>query len=125
MEFKGIIIEESLENKNILKKLNIVKTNVEQVTEEDNTPWISKWTMHTFLVNEDDAMKVAEEIALSIDSKHQNSWYCDFSNKEYHFIIFKKKIFVVNKEMPEEYRDVIRYGEKLGIPEKQLDFNKS
>lgn len=122
MDFKGIIIEESLEKKDILKKLNIVKTEVSKVEEGDSTPWLKKWTLHTIIVKEDDAMMTAEEIARAIDSKHANSWYVDFKNKEYHFIIFKKKIFVVNLERKEEYRDVIKYGLKLGIPEKQLNF---
>lgn len=123
MDFKGIIIEESLEKKDILKKLNIVKTDFSKVKEEDNTPWLKKWTLHTIVVKEDDAMRIAEEIAIAIDSKHANSWYVDFRNSEYHFIIFKKKIFVVDLNRKEEYRDVIKYGLKLGIPEKQLDFH--
>lgn len=122
MDFKGIVIEESLEKKDILKKLNIVKTEVFKTDSESNTPWLKKWTLHTIIVKEDDAMRIAEEIAISMDSKHANSWYVDFRNKEYHFIIFKKKIFVVNLERKEEYRDVIKYGLKIGIPEKQLDF---
>ncbi len=36
--FVGIIIEESLENKGILKRVKIAKTEVEQATEEHKTP---------------------------------------------------------------------------------------
>jgi len=122
MNFKGIIIEESLEDKNILKNLNILKTETEKVSSEDNTPWLKKWTLHTIEVGEDKAMDIAERIARAIDGKHANSWYVDYKNEEYHFIIFKKKIFVVDRSKKEEYDEVKKYGLKLGIPDEQLDF---
>ena len=37
--FNGVIIEESLENKDVLQKVKIIKTKVEEVTEEHKTPW--------------------------------------------------------------------------------------
>ncbi|MBS3079477.1 hypothetical protein J4218_05105 [Candidatus Pacearchaeota archaeon] len=122
MDFRGIIIEESLEDKRILKNLNIFRTQVEKVTSEHNTPWLKKWTLHSIDVKEDRAMETAERIAMAIDSKHQNSWYVDYRNSEYHFIIFKKKIFVVDLSKKEEYNDVKKYAFKLGILEEQLDF---
>ena len=36
--FNGVIIEESLEKKGVLKMVKIIKTKVEQVTEEHKTP---------------------------------------------------------------------------------------
>ncbi len=47
MDFKGVIIEESLENKQVLKKTKITETEVEAVTEKHKTPWIKQWTLHT------------------------------------------------------------------------------
>jgi hypothetical protein len=125
MNFKGIIIEESLENKNILKDslIRILKTEVEKVSSEYDTPWLKKWTMHTVEVREDRAMDIAEKIAKSLDKEH--SWYVDFRNDEYHFIIFKDKIFCVKMENKKEYEDVKKYGRKIGIPEHQLDFDKN
>lgn len=126
MNFKGIIIEESLGNKSILKDslIRILKTEVEKVTSENNTPWLAKWTMHTVEVREDRALDIAEKIANSIDAKHAKSWYVDFRNNEYHFIIFKDKIFCVKLETPREYEAVKKYARKLGIPEHQLNFDK-
>lgn len=37
--YKGIIIEESLQNKDILKDVRIVSTKVEKVTEKHTTPF--------------------------------------------------------------------------------------
>jgi hypothetical protein len=40
--YQGVIIEESLENKEVLKKVKIVSTKVEKVTNEHQTPWLSR-----------------------------------------------------------------------------------
>jgi len=120
MNFKGVVIEESLEDKKILKNLNILKTNVEKVTERHKTPWLRKWTLHTIEVSEDKAMGLAESIALSLEKNHP--WYADYKTEEYHFIIFKKKIFVVNRKRKDEYEEVKKYGVSIGIPDYQLNF---
>jgi len=73
--FKGVIIEESLENKDILEKVKIVKTEIEQVTGEHKTPWIKQWTLHTIEISEIQTDKIAEEISRSLDSEHD--WYAD------------------------------------------------
>jgi len=38
--YTGIIIEESLEDKSILKKIKIVKTKIELVNKNHKTPWV-------------------------------------------------------------------------------------
>jgi len=122
MVFHGIIIEESLEDKSILKDLKILKTKVEKVTSEHRTPWLSKWTIHTIEIGDKSAMKIAGKISAALSKKHP--WYCDYKDDEYHFIIFSKHLFCVKKENTYEYEDVKKYGRKLGIPEHQLDFDK-
>ena len=39
--FNGVIIEESLENKDVLQKVKILKTDVEPITEKHKTPGLS------------------------------------------------------------------------------------
>jgi len=120
MVYKGIIIEESLSDKSILGKIKIIKTEVEKVTFEHKTPWLTKWTMHTFEVSEKEGEKVAELISNALESKHE--WYADFKNSKWHFIIFRNKVFKVNRSQKAEYDLVKKYGIGLGIPEYQLDF---
>ena len=62
--FTGVIIEESLENKDVLQKLKIIKTKVEEVTEEHKTPWVKQWTLHTveILENQADAIVCCPEL---------------------------------------------------------------
>ena len=121
--YNGVIIEESLENKEVLKEVKILKTEVEPVTEEHKTPWLQQWTLHTVEIPEYKAQIIAEKISRTLDSEHMSSWYSDFKNNETHFIIFRDKIFHVNRENKEEHNEVVKYGVSLGIPAHQLDFS--
>ncbi len=113
--FKGVIIEESLENKDVLRKVKIIKTKVEEVTEGHQTPWVKQWTLHTVEAPEDQADKIAEDLSNLLDSEHD--WYADFKNNEFHYIIFRNKVFRVDCSKQEQYQDVIKHGVSLGIPD--------
>jgi len=119
--YRGVIIEESLENKEVLKKMQILETKVSVVTEKHKTPWVKQWTLHTVLIPKDEAEKIAEEISMSLDKKH--SWYADYRNKNNHYIIYRNKIFCINRSSIEEYNKAKEYGITLGIPEYQVDFH--
>ena len=119
--FKGVIIEESLENKDVLKKIRIIHTEIEQVTNDHKTPWISQWTMHHINIPAKDADSVAKEISDALDSKH--NWYADFKNEKNHYIIFKNKVFFIDRTSKEQYDEAKKYGISLGIPEYQVDFH--
>ena len=118
--YKGVIIEESLTNKNILKKIKIVSTKVEKVTGEHQTPWFSQWTLYTIELPESEAKTIAKEISQSLDNEH--SWYADFKNNTYHYIIFRNKIFYIDRINKEQYDEAKRYGISLGIPDYQVAF---
>ncbi|MBI2613367.1 MAG: hypothetical protein HYW62_01185 [Candidatus Levybacteria bacterium] len=122
MIYKGVIIEESLSNTPILKDVSILETKVETVTPEHQTPWLKQWTLHTVEVPEDKAEDIAEKLSKSLDYSHNSSWYADFKNDEYHFIIFKDKIFKVGLDDAEGFKEEKQYGISLGIPEYQVDF---
>ncbi len=119
--FNGVIIEESLVNKDVLGKVKIIKTNVEQVTKEHKTPWIQQWTLHTVEILENQADNIAEEVSKALDTAHD--WYADFKNNNFHYIIFRNKVFKVDRSKPEQYDNVTKYGISLGIPDYQLDFS--
>lgn len=122
--FSGVIIEESLENKEILKKVKITsKKKIGLVAEKHKTPWLSRWTLLTIEVPENKAREIAEEISKSLDRNHSGSWYADFKNNTHHYIIFRDKIFCVDRKNQEQYDGVKHYGASLGIPKYQLDFH--
>ena len=120
MDYEGVIIEESLEDNNILKNVKILETKVEKVVEEHKTPWIKKWTLHTVEIPENQVSSVAEKISKALDSKHD--WYADFKNDTHHYIIFRDKVFYIDRKSKEQYNEAKRYGISLGIPEYQVDF---
>jgi len=73
-------------------------------------------------VPEEKADKLAQTISKSLDIKHKHSWYADFKNEIFHYIIFPNKIFKVDLKNPVLYKDAREYGISIGIPEYQVDF---
>ena len=120
MDYKGVIIKESLENKDILKDVKILETRVEEVTEKHKTPWIKQWTLYTVEISENQSREVAEKISKTLDSEH--NWYADFKNDTHHYIIFRDKVFYIDRKSKEQYDEAKHYGISLGIPEHQVDF---
>lgn len=120
MNYKGVIIEESLENRDILKDVAILSTKVEEVTERHKTPWLKQWTLHTVEVPESKGKEIAKELRQALDSEH--AWYADFKNEKFHYVIFRNKVFKVDLQNP-KYREAMEYGVSLGIPWYQLDFS--
>lgn len=119
MNYKGVIIEESLEDKTILEEIKIVSTKVEDVTPRHKTPWLKKWTLHAVEIPEEKADRFAHELSDNLDRKH-SSWYADYKNDKYHYIVYAEKIFKVDLLNPALYKDAKNYGLKIGIPEYQL-----
>lgn len=122
--FKGTIIEESLENKSVLNKVKILSTKVENVMERHKTPWIKQWTLHKVEIDPNQASDIAEMISKSLDKDHTHSWYADFKNDNIHYIIYRDKVFRVNRSKQKEYAEPTKYGLALGIPDYQIDFEK-
>lgn len=119
--YRGVIIEESLENTEVLKKVQILETKISVVTEKHKTPWIKQWTSHTVLIPENEAENIAKELSVSLDTEH--NWYADYRSKTHHYIIFRDKVFYINRNRIEEYNKAKEYGISLGIPEYQVDFH--
>jgi hypothetical protein len=78
MNFTGVIIEESLHNKDVLKNIKIVSTTVEKVVTKHETPWLEKWTLHMVEIPENEADQITNELAKSFDIEHIGNWYTDF-----------------------------------------------
>ncbi len=121
MNYRGIIIEESLGDKSVLDKVKILSTKIEKVTQKHKTPWVKHWTMHTVEISEKKADQIAEILSWSFDPTHPQ-WYADFKNDQYHFIVYNGQIFKVDLSDPGEYKDARDYGIAIGIPEYQVDF---
>lgn len=118
--FTGVIIEESLGDKSVLGKVKIISTKVEQVIERHRTPWVKQWTLHTVEISAEQAAKMAEEISRALDSKH--SWYADYKNEHEHYVIYRNRVFHIDRGKRGAYDEATKYGISVGIPDYQVDF---
>ena len=118
--YKGEVIEESLENKEVLQRVKILSTRVEEVTEKHKTSWLNQWTLHLVEVPVDQADKIAQEVSQSFDKSHGHSWYVDFKNISYHYIVYPNKVFFIDRRKKEQYYEAEKYGVSIGIPQYQL-----
>ncbi|MFH0713540.1 MAG: hypothetical protein V1722_03230 [Candidatus Micrarchaeota archaeon] len=119
-DFKGTIIEESLKDKAVLKKVKIIRTKVEPVVEKHKTPWLKQWTLYNVEIPEGDAEQIAITLSKSLE---RNYWYADFKNKTCHFIVFNNKIFDIDRKNKRQYEEARQYGLSLGIPGYQVAFS--
>ena len=120
MNYKGVIIEESLSNIDIIKELEIINTHISRTTVREDTPWLEKWTLQTVIIEENKMDEYASRLSTLIDTKHISNWYCDFRNNEYHYVIFSNKTFKLDRSKKQEYLNMRAYGITIGIPEPQL-----
>lgn len=120
--YKGTIIKESLESTEVLNTIKIISTEIEKVTPDHNTPWLSKWTMVNVEIPLENAKNIADELSKSIDKNHSNSWYVEFNNHEKQFVIFRDKVFCFDLENDILKQEAKEYGKLIGILERQLDF---
>lgn len=120
MNYKGVIIEESLSDTSVLDLCHLLETTIKPVTERHRTPWLKQWTLHTFEVDADRAHEFAKRLSGALERKH--TWYADFKNPSEHIIVFPGKVFIVDRSKPDEYAAVKAYGISQGVPDCQLDF---
>ncbi|MBI2984658.1 MAG: hypothetical protein HYY50_03470 [Candidatus Kerfeldbacteria bacterium] len=121
MDYQGTIIEESLEDASVLSGLRIIKTDVKPATEKERTPWVKQWTLHTINIPQQRAEVIARKIMMALDRQHP--WYADFKNARTHYIIFRDKMFRVDRTKRDSYQPATDHGLSLGIPYYQLDFS--
>ncbi len=120
--YTGVIIQESLTDQDILDKLHITRTRIEEVTPRHNTPWVKAWILHTVEIEEEDADMWAEWLSRHIDNSHDHPWYADFKNDKFHYVIYPGKVFKIDRSDTGQNREAQEYGKSVGIPEYQLDW---
>jgi hypothetical protein len=83
---------------------------------------LSTWTFLTVAVPGDMAQAIAEELSGSIDGAHAGSWYADFKNATHHYVIFRERVFFIDRSSSSQYEEANAYARQIGIPESQIDF---
>ena len=123
VNYRGILIEESLEDRGVLNRLKIIETKISQVTPRHKTPWLKQWTLDTVEIDEALIESVSKTISLAIDREHRGSWFADFLNDKNHYVIFYNKVFLIDRRNKSNYDEAVKYGLSIGIPAHQLDFS--
>ncbi|MDD2785607.1 MAG: hypothetical protein PHS79_01785 [Patescibacteria group bacterium] len=108
-EFKGTIVEESLQDNRILNDLHIIGVEISQ----DENP-ANRWHMYSVLVTREDI----ERLSVTIKPK----WYMHFWKDRDIVAIFQGKQFEFNYDDKSTWAQAVEYGLSQGIPKEQLDF---
>lgn len=104
--YKGVIVENSLADKSILDKLQIVRT------------WQDgSWTLYEVRVGEDQIAEIGKYLA-------NGPWYVHFwkPGEDDVKVVYKDKIFNIKYSDRSTWQDAVAYGKSVGIPDEQLDF---
>src|SRR5262249_682701 len=67
------------------------------------TPWVSQWTLHTVEIPDEAAAVVAEQLSQALEATQAGSWYADFKNQTTHYIIFRNRVFRIDRHSPQAY----------------------
>ena len=113
--FKGVIIEESLEDKNFLRRFKILKTEIGKLETE-----AGKWHLHYVTINENKLDEISEQAKAAI----KEGWYMHFWKENKMIVIFKGKKFKLLREDKRTIEEARNYGISIGIPKEQLEFEK-
>jgi len=111
----GVIVEESLDDKAVLKKVKIVKTkeSFDDVTQSD-------WRIHTVEAedkNIDSVIKLGSKCI-------KNGWWMDFRKDNVGFIVFQNKFFKITKDDLTNQKKAQKYAISVGVDPRQADFTK-
>jgi hypothetical protein len=104
--YKGTIIENSLNDRSILSKVQI-----------QNTSQAGSWILHDILADEEIIPELSESLA-------DGAWYIHLwkPGKDEVKVIFKNKVFDIKFSDKSSWAEAVAYGKSIGIPDEQLDF---
>lgn len=107
--YKGIIVEESLEDNRIINELDVKRIEISK--SEDLA---DRWHMYTVIVSKEDIDRLAKNI--------KPGWYMHFWKDRQVVAVFRDKQIEFNFDDKSTWKPALDYGRSLGIPEEQLDF---
>ena len=107
--YTGTVVKESLEDADILKKVEVVSVIT---TNDENES--DRWHIQT--------CKASREIIEEFKDVLHQGWYCHFWNNDELIIVFRNKLFSCQRVTPSSTEPAIVYGISQGIPKEQLDF---
>jgi hypothetical protein len=109
MKYRGIIVEEGLADNRVLNKMNILKIHISP--QENKT---DRWHLFEVEIEGGEIEILSKEII--------EGWYAHFWHGTDIIAVFKDKMFKFNYLDKKTWVNVLEYGNRLGIPNEQLDF---
>ena len=113
----GVLIEESLEDPAVLKKINIVKTECMRLEEEGQGQQLQ---FHKIEVSESDVEDVCFEISRAI----RPTWYFHIVSGSKMIVVFRDEIMRAEKSDPESIERIIKYGTTHGVLPEQIELHR-
>jgi len=112
MTWKGVILEESLEDKSLIKLAKIISTDIENLEGEERI-----MTFHKIEVSDNNKEKFIGQAIKTI----KQGFYIHVVKDKVMYIIFKNHMFKFSKGYP-ELEEAREYGKSIGIPAEQMPF---
>ena len=113
----GVLIEESLEDPTVLKKMNIVET--QRMLLEGETQG-QQLQLHKIEVSESDV----EDICLEVSRVIRPTWYFHVVSGSKMIVVFRDEILKAEKSDPESIERIIKYGTTHGILPEQIELHR-
>jgi len=117
MVWKGVIIEESLEEANLLKKVQIIKTIKSNLENEEERGFLH---FHNIEVTDDKK----EEFVKKAKSCIKQGWYLHICKDKEMVIVFKDKSFNLVKGQKNKFIKAENYDLSIGIIKEQLQIEE-
>ena len=108
--YKGIIVEESLEDNRVLNGLNFLDVKI--INAESPA---DRWHIFTVSVSIEEIRKLQAHLKMG-------PWYMHFWNRDTVLAVFAERIFEFSANDKTTWLPAIEYGLTLRIPREQLDF---
>lgn len=110
--WKGVILEESLEDKSLIKLTKIISTEKDNLEGEDRV-----MTFHKVEVEDNKKDEFIQKAMKSI----KNGFYTHLVKDKVMYVIFNNHMFKFSKGYP-ELEEARKYGKERGIKEEQMPF---
>ncbi len=122
MNYKGVIIKESLLSKELLKLCQIISTRVTNDDDPETNAGEPRWTLLQVEVAKQNIGEVVRQLGKNLKLPN---WWADLSLEDEVYIVFHNKIFKGSNSDLEFRKLVIDYAYSLDLPVGQIPLGGS
>ena len=115
MSWKGVIIEESLDDKSLFNLVTTIKTEEATLEEEEKKETLH---FHNIILDEDKKDEFIKKAKRSI----KQGWYIHICLNGRMVVIFKDRSFEFTESEQDKIKQAHEYGLSIGIVKEQMEF---